>query len=238
MSDKVLRIYPSLLDSWQWMIEAETLEEHEQRKQQLLDAINRVPIEPTEAMSCGTALNTAVDKQMNLRKNDCPWPTEFTIIEDADGRRFEFATSLINDICDYLGDSCQQVYSEWTLHTMFGDVLLYGYADYVNYDKVYDLKRVSTYSFGKYATKWQKEVYPLTLVNSGLVEKVKSFTYLAVEVKADKDGIINGKLCPEMYKVDLKMSEVLVRNMLETAFIPFLIKNKEHIHNDKILAAL
>lgn len=238
MSDKVLPIYPSLLDSWQWMIEAETLDDYELRRQQLLDAINRVHTEPTEAMSCGTALNTAVDKYMQRRKQADELPIDGTISEKADGRHFEFATSLVDDICAYMGDSCQQVYSEWTMHTMYGDVKLYGYADYVNYDRVYDLKRVTNYTIGKFATKWQKEVYPLTLVNSGVVEKVESFTYLAVEVKTDKNGVISGKLCPEMYKVDVRISEVNVRNMLETAFVPFLINNKELITNEKILSAL
>lgn len=240
MSDNALPIYPSLLDSWQWMADAETPEDWQQRRLELLDSVNRVKIVPTEQMSMGTALNNAVDDEIKRRKFDGYNLSggSDTVAAVADGRRFVFAASLVEAIADYLGDAVPQVYSEWVLQTLYGEVKLYGYADYVNHDKVVDLKRVTTYTLGKYANKWQKHVYPLTLVNSGCVESLDEFTYLAAEVKTGRDGVVRGILCPETYKVDLHDSAVKVRNLLETAVIPFLINNKDYIINEKILAAL
>ena len=237
-----LPIYPSLLDSWQWMAEAESSEDWELRRSQFIDALNRVRTEPTEIMSRGTALNNAVDDLLQKRwkcssEERSADALATTISALADGKQFVFDRKLVESIVDRLGDAVPQVYSACSIATMYGDVTLYGYADYVNYDKVTDLKCSGTYSIGKYAGKWQRRVYPLTLVGGGMLDTVKEFEYLCAEVK-ERKGVIYGTLCPETYLIDLKSCEDEVRYLLESAIIPFIVDHKDDITNDKITAAI
>lgn len=236
MNKRPIPVTATLLDAWQWMTDAETIEERAERGSQLLRSINREPVEPTEAMSRGTALNNAVDYELHRRiaaeagvrkMKERPQ----TILEKADDREFVFDGQMVSAIADRIGFAIPQFYSEAIIATSFGEVVLYGYADYVFDEKITDLKAVSNYTIGKYANKWQQRVYPFTTVRSHTVEKVTEFEYLAVELHPVARGseILTGTLCPEKYAVDIDRCERELRDVLESAFLPWIMEHESEI---------
>ena len=176
-------------------------------EQELLDACNRVSF-TSEAASRGTALNEIIDcilmhrkprEDMEVHKlirdengiiTPCPEkmiPERSMIVcleAILEGFKFCFDINLIDTLSDYFFSSICQHRCEATIDTKYGPVILYGDADYIRRDVIYDLKTTSRYEFGKFSTGWQKHLYPYCLIESGDITEVSGFEYTVVPLLA------------------------------------------------------
>lgn len=243
------KIYPTLLDAYVWLKAAETEDEHRERERELLDKLSRRHVEPTYFASRGTALNRCVDAVLLGQTVDTSVhmmlaPTESGVYRDGspdaptlstfvDGFAFRFAEQLVLDIAEDVGNAVVQPLLSATIDTTFGEVELYGYADYINGDRIIDLKTTSDYHPGKYRENWQHRVYPLLAVTSGMMERVHEFDYIVAELKGDRQPL-DGTVYCESYHGTLAASMYEVQMMLETDFIPWLENHRSEITNDRV----
>lgn len=212
-------------------------------KQELLDAINRVPHEPSEAASKGTSLNEVVDCIIHHRNSDndsvkiCTTDLNGVkaIKATCDGFTFLFDIDFCKSIAEYFKDSLSQVFTSANIETKFGEVELYGYIDELRENKVFDLKTTSRYEFGKYAKYWQRHIYPYTLIESGMCTDINSFEFTAYALKggASRTPLITGVQYPEVYQYNREQSKVMLKDICER-FIEFLEDNRSSITNKKI----
>lgn len=242
-------------------------------KQALIDYINRVPTEPSEAADKGTCFNEIVDcivmgipstrNDVTIKSRDgyvrqevfgCidPWDGKVTYADvegyevkqphieaKMDGFTFMFDIALCKNMADYYKRSLCQQFVSAPMETKYGLVELYGYSDYIREDKVYDLKTTSKYEFGKYGKKWQRYVYPYTLLKSGECTDITSFEYTCCVFSGgtSKTPIISGKVFPEVYTVCPERDEQVLRNHVER-FIEFLEDNRSLITDRKVFGGL
>lgn len=212
-------------------------------KQELLDAINRVPHEPSEAASKGTSLNEVVDCIIHHRNSDndsvkiCTTDLNGVkaIKATCDGFTFLFDIDFCKSIAEYFNGSLSQVFTSANIETKFGEVELYGYIDELRENKVFDLKTTSRYEFGKYAKYWQRHIYPYTLIESGMCTDINSFEFTAYALKGgtSRTPLITGVQYPEVYQYNHEQSKVMLKDICER-FIEFLEDNRSSITNKKI----
>ena len=250
------RVTPSLLSKWSDLLNADRDYEqfygdadepsvspedfYAKREQELLDAINRVPF-TSEAASRGTALNELVDCIVENRKpregvtiqkmmRDDPGPDKPSIhsfIVTVDGFIFYFDALMVFDIWRKFKDAICQHRCEAVMDTQFGPVILYGDADYIHRDIVYDLKSTSRYDrFGKFSEGWQKELYPWALIESGEMDSVSGFEYAIVPLTGGNasNPIYSGELKVEYYPYDHNAST----GRLLAAVEPFIMWIEDH----------
>lgn len=253
------KIYPSLLDGFQRMCDADidaeaawnldeegmpkrTADElYAEREQALLDSINRVPHEPIEAADKGMAFNAAVDfygsgdidARVALRSvSDEQYGEQ--VEADINGFSFRFAYDLVAEAAQYFEGSVTQHLCKALILTRYGVVELYGYADEIRRDKVYDIKTTGRYSFGDYGRKWQKEVYPYCLIESGEMKAVSEFEYTVYVWGYQKQGApLTATQYREVYQYDHAKATERLRAGLEQ-FIGWLEAHREQITDKKI----
>ena len=122
-------ITPSLYSSWKYWMDSDGEE-----KTAILDTLNKVEIAKTPAMQAG------IDFEDNIRK-----VCEGAISDDL----------CVIEIADIVrGGMWQQRISK----ELEGD-LVYGIADVIKRDTIYDIKRVSQYELGKYESSIQHLIY-------------------------------------------------------------------------------
>lgn len=138
------RFYSTLLDAYQYYLDSE----QDEAFQDFINKINRVPF-TSEAAEKGKSFNTLVDTKETLKDQ-----------EKIKFNGFDFKVPLINDFKAYFKGAASQVYTSAHLVTNKGVVELYGFADKVFQDTVYDIKTTSKYEFPKFITGWQHKVYP------------------------------------------------------------------------------
>lgn len=212
-------------------------------KQALIDYINRVPTEPSEAADKGTCFNEIIDcivMGIPSTRNDVEVHSKQDCLEaKMDGFTFMFDISLCKNMANYYKRSLCQQFVSAPMETKYGLVELYGYSDYIREDKVYDLKTTSKYEFGKYGKKWQRYVYPYTLLKSGECTDITSFEYTCCLLSGgtSKTPIISGKVFPEVYTVCPERDEQVLRNHVER-FIEFLEDNRSLITDRKVFGGL
>lgn len=201
------RIYPSLLDKFQtllnaekdleapWNIDRETgdykktlTQIEDEATQSLLNSINRVPFHSLAADN-GTVFNELVDCLHRGRKSfrdDIQFKTfkEYGLIaarfqqKDLPDEYFYYDLMNARNIAQFFKGSCCQLFVKGILPTVHGNVELYGYIDELKRDVVYDLKTTgSSYQFGKFEDHWQRYVYPYCLISSGQMTDVLAFEY-------------------------------------------------------------
>lgn len=142
------RFYATLLDSYQWYLTSE----QDEAFKDFINKINRVPFS-SEAAEKGTAFNELVDADKTL--------AGVTVVKDTVRYKgFDFNRNLLNDFKAYFKGAASQVFISSNLETNKGVVELYGYADKVLQDTVYDIKTTSRYDFPKFINNWQHKVYP------------------------------------------------------------------------------
>jgi len=220
------------------------------REQELIDAINRVPF-VSEAASKGTALNELVDCLVENRKpaegikvfRICDPQAQEVFHQDIvralrveiDNFCFFYDMNLVRSLADYFKGSICQYRCEAVLETAFGPIILYGDADYIRQDIVYDLKSTSRYSaYGKYSEGWQKDLYPWALTESGDVTGISGFEYTVVPLSKDRDNIISGEIKKEYFAYDHNASTGRLRAVCE-AFVPWLEEHRNLIVHKRIL---
>lgn len=222
-------IYPTLLDAFTFMRTAEDDAVRVKAEAELIDKINRVEVPPTYQAVRGTALNEVLDAYLagTARAEGAAFCIE------KDFYQFAFDADLVARLADWVGATpvCQP-YLEASVDTAYGEVKLYGYADYVQGHAIIDLKSCDTYTVGKYSDKWQHRIYPLLAVRSGMMEDVDTFEYLVAEL--DKNNPQGGEVYREDYTVNLVADEREVRDMLECEFLPWLESKRELITDKKI----
>lgn len=216
------------------------------KEQELLDYINKVPQEPSEAADKGTCFNEVVDRlilntkegredvsirsgRVNTKDGD-ELPVVFA---DMDGFSFTFALDLCLDLRNELKGAIPQYHTEAVLPTKYGDVLLHGFIDYVLGDKVIDLKTTKMYSFPKYDKGFQKHVYPYCLIESGVMDGVSEFDYLIVKWRDLVNQPTSGDLYLEPYTYNHEQSTKHLRAVCER-FIEWLDNNRDRITNKAI----
>ena len=262
------RFYPSLLDKFEqylradeqvesfWNVDNETGEYKKspeeieaELKQNLIDAINRVPFE-SEAADKGTAFNAVIDCYIHKRKHIPSEREPYTIVGDeetniiqvdfpttdiAPTRHFLFDRTWCIEQSKYFSGALSQVFVSAVLSTRYGAVELYGYIDELLRDIVYDIKTTSKYDFGKYEHGWQRHVYPYCLIASGQMDSVKAFEYTAYQLKGgtSRTPLISGTQYPEYYTYNHEQTVKMLIAHCEL-FIEFLEVNKAFITDRKI----
>lgn len=257
-SDVRYRIYPSLLDKFQafldsdieaegfWNMDSETGEQKktaeeiaDAREQELLDAVNRVPHEPIEAADKGTCFNELVDwlngneARVAIKRIDdgteCP-----PYICELNGFEFKFDANMTHEVAEMFNGAVCQYLCKGYLETRYGIVELYGYADEILRNKVYDIKTTSSYSFGKFERAWQKEVYPWCLTSCDEIE-ILEFEYTVIQLTkpSSRNPIIGGKIYKEVYTYDHEATEKRLRAFVER-FIEWLEDHRQAITDAKI----
>lgn len=223
-----------------------------EREQALLDTINKVEREPSEAADRGTCLNEIVDCIVdNVKSTREDVVVTSGVLKTIDETEqpcitakmhdftFHFDMSLCKSLADYFGGSIAQQFCSANI-SVFGKVVeLYGYIDYVKPNGVVsDLKTTTRYDFGKYADGWQKTVYPYCLIESGAMRDVPMFEYLVEVLKGgtDKSPLISGTMYKEEYKYDHEKARIALQQMLER-FIGWLENHRSVITNTKIFGA-
>lgn len=258
------RITPSLLAKWTDLVNADlnyeqfwgnadepskTPEEYyKECEQALLDACNRVPF-VSEAASKGTALNELVDCLVDRRKqredmaverfyeqDGCDNSNVVALRADLDGFSFLFDVNLVRELAGYfIGATCQHR-CEATIDTSFGPVILYGDADYIIRDVVYDLKTTSKYSsYGNFSDGWQKDLYPWALIESGEMNDVSGFEYTIVPLTVANGAfpLITGTIYREWYDYNHQAAESRLRAAVEP-FIEWIEEHRDSITHHRI----
>lgn len=264
MSKPKYRITPSLLNKWSDLLNADRDWEsfygdadepsvspedfYAKREQELLDALNRVPF-TSEAASKGTALNEIVDCILDHRKQREDMTVE-RVYSDAeamkdmvvalraglDGFTFVFDLGLVRKLTDYFSGAVCQHRCEAVMETRYGPVILYGDADYILRDVVYDLKSTSRYDrYGKFSEGWQKDLYPWALIESGEMDSVSGFEYTIVPLAGGKDSspLITGEIKKEYYPYSHEASTGRLRASVET-FILWIEDHRNLITHKRI----
>lgn len=205
--------------------------------QELIDTINRVEHEPSEAADKGTCFNEVVD--MLLDGHECQYEGmeveegDTTITARLHGFEFVFDRDFCVEVAEGLVDSASQVLTSATIETDCGTVELYGYIDEYQYNKVIDLKTTGNYDFLKFERKWQRHVYPYCLVENG--NEVDGFEYRVIKWKGGTktQPALSGEVIPEYYTYDHEQSKGELKGMLEH-FIGWLEANRDRITDKKV----
>lgn len=197
MSTPKYCIYATLLDTFQgWLSSSEIWQEYwgnsddpskteeafeKEQLETLFNRINRIPMkwEDSEAADRGTAFNEAIDclimgcksEKMDLKSDK----TTGLITANYNKRTFVFPIELVREFASYFSDATCQVYTEATIETKSGTVLLYGFIDELRPLSVHDIKATSKYKVGKFRNNWQHVVYPYCLNANG--NHVNEFEY-------------------------------------------------------------
>nr|MBQ6683791.1 HNH endonuclease [Bacteroidales bacterium] len=246
------RFYPSLLDSYQNYLDAESIWEKywggsdepsisldeyiDKTEAELIEKINRVPHEPIEAADKGTCFNEIVDR-INSNGNPVNDSVKLqscdTHIEArTDNFVFLFDIATCKDAAAYFKDSIPQHFCKAVLPTRYGDVELYGYADEIRGDKVYDIKTTSgQYEYGKFLKSWQWRTYPYCLIQSGEMREVSEFEYTVFVL--NKKEPLTAKMYCEAYPYIHEKAKEDLRKVCES-FIEFLDIHRDQITDKKI----
>lgn len=249
-------IYPSLLDSYQDYLDAEkiwekywvgsdeptiSLDEYIAKAEaDLIDKINKVEHEPIEAADKGTCFNEIVDRINNggVAVNEAvslvtvkEGGTSLYVKAEMEGFTFLFDIDTCKRAAAYFEGSIPQHFCKATIDTAYGEVELYGYSDEIRGDKVYDIKTTGSYDYGKFSSKWQKDVYPYCLTESGEMEGISEFEY-TVFVLGKKEPI-EAKMYKETYPYIHDKAKQRIRLVCES-FIEFLDINRSKITDNRI----
>ena len=201
--------------------------------QSLIDKINRIPQEPSEAADKGTAFNEVVDMIIQNRSTSeiisavsdrQTGSIKATMLKENSTRKtFSFPIALCREFADYYKGSVSQMFVEGTIDTRYGTVKLYGYADEVQEDGTCcDIKTTKRYKAGKFKRNSQHLVYPYCLNQMGI--KCTHFEYNVTDFNSSYT---------EHYPVDMDKIKSELTERCES-FIEFLNFHKEHITDGKI----
>ena len=283
MSTPKYRIYPSVLDKFQKFLDSDLVAEEfwnkdsegdyklspeemsVQLEQELLDCINRVPHEPSEAADKGTAFNEVIDciienhpcerEDMEIFSSNSfrvldvygnPNDPETCDVEHHDecepniyvkfnGWDFYYDSFLCRNVARYFKGCIPQYTCSAILLTIYGDVELYGHVDYINTNKIHDLKTTKNYTFGNYEKYWQRHVYPYCLIESGEMQEVTEFEFTVVKWRELKNKPISGEMYKEAYTYSHEASSKALKAVCES-FIEWLEANRHRITDKKIFA--
>ncbi len=204
------KIPPSTLDSFAWMRKSED----DGAVQEFLDRLNRVEIQPSDAMLRGSAFEDV----LNAMAMGVPPSEEGGLVKVHD-REVEIA--VFRRVHERLRGSLRQVYVEAPLQTSRGEVLIYGYVDFLLRDTIIDTKTTAKYVFPKYLHGFQRPAYLHCLDGTG----IDKFLFLVT----DFDDVYE-----ERYDRSADDLERLREGC--TDLIEFLEANRDKINDKKLFA--
>ncbi len=225
----VAKVPPTLVDAYEYWLRSEA------PLQEMIDRINRVPTEMPEAAMKGSAYNdmidailegkevqTAINIVRNVPYDVYKWTHTYDL-PDGDTQNsieFMFPKRITDDIVHRLQGAASQVYNEAIIKTAWGNVMIYGYVDYVLKDTLIDLKTTSRYDFPKYLHATQHPVYLYTARQS---MDVQNFEYLVTDMR---------NIYIETYHWNPHFERQLVDKL--NAFVAFIYEHKAMITDSKI----
>lgn len=276
MNNPAYRIYPSLMDKFQKYLDSEqefesfwnqtedgeyklTLDEIcAKNEQELLDAINRVEHEESEAADKGTCFNEVIDCIIHNRK---PERNDIRIeVIGAEGSRciaaykyadkdaekedfkqenyqplftFYFDIAMCRQVASMYTGALSQHYTQAVIQTSCGDVLLYGYIDEWLKDKVIDIKTSKNYEFGQFDNRWQRFVYPYCLTEEGFEINSFEFHMLKWRGGTKTNPVLSADFYNEAYTYNHQRAKLSLRQFLDK-FICYIETNREKITNRRI----
>ena len=213
--------------------------------QSLIDKINRVPLADSEAADRGTTFNEIVDCIILNRKSskmqidkiyetttvgtDKPFQNCVALKATYNNREFQFPIGICREFADYFQGATPQVYTEATLPTKYGDVLVYGFIDELMPDCAHDIKLIGRYKAGKFRRGWQHIVYPYCLNRNG--NHINQFEYNV--------AVMSGRKADSFTEYYTYSDERDVPRLVEHVerFIDFLEANRSLITDTKIFGA-
>lgn len=223
-------------------------EMHAKLEAELIDSINRCPHEPREAADKGTAFNEVVDclienrnsdkvglrRHYTLQETGHPGPLD-GVEASLNGFTFVFDLELCRRTASTFRGSLCQYLAEATMETSCGTVELYGFIDEWVGDRIYDIKTTSRYEFGKFERRWQRHLYPWCVVESGMAQSIREFTYWVVEWAYQRpyEPLTAKGIYPETYTYDHTESGLLLRSHVER-FISWLEYRRDFITDRRI----
>lgn len=249
MEQVKFRFYATLLDSYQNYLDSDliwskywgwsekpphTCEEFKQLQfKSLIDKINRVPFD-SEAADKGTAFNEVIDCMVKHQNSETMKIVKvydgvgnlYGVKATLNGRVFYFPLNLVRHYADYYKGALPQQYIQAILPTMYGNVLLYGYIDYLMPFCTHDLKTTRQYAVGNYKRHWQHRVYPYALMKNGC--DIMDFEYNISEI-----GKTYYRNYTECYTFKSERDIPLLTQHCED-LIKFLLDNRSIITDKKI----
>ena len=136
---KQLYLTPTLLNSWQYYINS-PISQEEQAKTSFINCLNKVKTEPTPDMIRGLDFEKDVYDFLE-GKIDLIEPTAFEVSQVVKGSMFQ--VPLMKKLLDF--EDCE--------------IHIFGIADCINKDTIYDIKNVRSYDIGKYSNSLQHKIY-------------------------------------------------------------------------------
>ena len=245
------RFYATLLDAFRTYVNSDVIYEkywgyseepphtpeefHELKFQEFIDTVNRKPFD-SEVADRGTVFNEIIDCIVEHHNSKM---CKITKVNDGFGkvigikgvyheREFIFPIELVMEVANYYKGSLPQQYIQGVLPTRFGDVLLYGYIDYVAPFCTHDLKTTGRYSVGNYKDHAQHLVYPYCLYQHGA--DVPMFEYNVVELNSN---ITRWETYTETYNFCPERDTQILTAWVED-LIDFLETHRDLITNKKV----
>jgi hypothetical protein len=199
------KFYPSLLDAYKWYQASES----DEAEKEFLDKINRIPFQ-SDLADKGTWFNDLIDLGLKgEEKHD-----------------LNYLTGCAAHIVKSLYGSAKQVYTSTIIEVDGQLVELYGYMDYVNRDRVIDLKTTKAYELGKYKDSLQLHFYPVSLIDGG--NEINEFEFLVTDFT---------NVFSEVYPVNYEASKLKLVDACKE-LIRFLEYKKDLVTNLKIFNQL
>lgn len=273
------KIYPTLLDAY-WRYKNAfavwesyygfsdepkyTPEEFEQKCfEELIDKINRKPLEDGTAADRGTCFNEIIDSIVTGRPSE-RIHVERTKVETKEGavlfcdaamirtndagertideRKYRFPADFCRRIAApyKAAEAIPQQFLEGVVQLPEGDVYLYGFADYITPTGIVDLKLTGRFTVGKFRHNWQHVVYPYLSAKMGA--PLTRFTYDVIHAVPSKR---NAAGAPECYNTLERYTEIYNFDPIEDSrrlelelseLVAFLEANRERITDKKIFA--
>ena len=136
-------------------------------EQDMIDKLNRVPFESTEAMNKGTAFESAVAfNDANIKVDD---------------KQYSFDKELVLTLHEMVTGGAYQKGLKYTITFDDCRVNFYGYSDFIKRDTIIDLKTTGQYTFPKFDKSFQHKVYLLGANQMGY--ELNKFQYLVTDFK-------------------------------------------------------
>lgn len=193
------QIYPTLLDAFNSYVNSDRIYDQyygysedpaispedfsDQKKQELIDKINRVPYPETEAMAKGTSFGMLVDAAITGVAPDELEPVRMDGYVNVKYKEwnFKFEIDLIKRMKEIIGPYAEcQTFVSRSIDTKYGEVNLYGYLDYLCPHRIIDLKTTKKYSAFKFRDSWQHPGYSYCISEETMQQE---FLYLVTDFR-------------------------------------------------------
>lgn len=188
-----------------------TLEEYQEKQTaELVAYMNGDPTPPSEAADRGTCLNEIIDCMIGNEPNgNVQWTEEpYCYRARTADFSFDFDKPFVDSLALMFKNSVAQYHLRHTYDLGTYSVTLHGFADYIFPTMIWDLKTTSKYEAEKYLNGIQRLLYPVVAVDSGAMTRCDTFTYYAIEMRADnrvnRNGVLTGKPFAETYDVNVE----------------------------------